>query len=271
MDENIDTCFLPRVAAARARGGRPSQQDQLLCLHDPEADARLLLVADGMGGDGAGELASEGVIHVARRLWQRAEWRHQPGAIFLETLCQQAHAELRRRGLDLAAGEPHSTVVALLIRGDRVCWAHVGDSRLYRFQGMRCLGQTEDHSVTQLKVRRGELAAGQAAHDEDQHKLLRGLGGPHPPKVDHGAAVLRAGQAFVLCSDGAWEFLSVTELGQLAQRRDQKSALREAMARVLERGGEAGDNVSLIFFRVGSFQAGWAAGLPRRLARMLGR
>jgi len=153
-------------------------------------------------------------------------------------------------------------VVALLIRGNRVSWAHVGDSRLYRFQGRRCIGQTEDHSLSQQKVRRGEIAAEQLANDADQHKLLRGLGGQLVPQVDHGAAVLRPGQTFALCSDGIWEHLSSDELAQLARRRDQYRALQEAIALALERAGEAGDNVALIFFR-----AGWASWLWRWMAR----
>jgi serine/threonine protein phosphatase PrpC len=264
MDELIETRTLPLMAAGRARGGRATQQDELVCLHDLTEDARLLVLADGMGGDGAGELAAEGVIHVARRLWERGAWREQPGPLFLETLCQEAHLELRRRGAALTNGsQPHSTVVALLIKGDRCSWAHVGDSRLYRFQGRRCLDQTEDHSLAQLPVRRGELTAEQMASDPEQHKLLRGLGGPQPPQVDHGCAMLRPGQAFALCSDGVWEQLSTLELGQLAQRRDQRTGLHEALTLALERGGQDGDNVALIFFRLGWMDWLWQRGSGR--------
>ncbi|MGY3040336.1 serine/threonine protein phosphatase PrpC [Rhodanobacter sp. TND4EL1] len=251
MDKDLETRTLPLVAAGRARGGRPTQQDDLICLHDPEQDARLLVLADGMGGDGAGELASAGVIDVARRLWEQGLWRDQPGALFLETLCQDAHAELRRRGRGLAYGEPHSTVVALLTRGSRAYWAHVGDSRLYRFRGRRCLDCTEDHSVAQLRVRRGELAASQLGSDPEQHKLLRGLGGAQAPQVDHGGALLRPGQTFALCSDGVWESLSTQDLGRFTRRRNQRRALREALTQALERGGEDGDNVALILARTG--------------------
>lgn len=263
MDKNIDTCTLPLVAAGRARGGRPTQQDDLICLHDPDQDARLLVMADGMGGYGAGEIASAGVIDVARRLWEEGLWRGQPGALFLETLCQDAHAELRERGRGLISGEPHSTVVALLMKGRRAYWAHVGDSRLYRFHGRRCLDCTEDHSVGQLRVRRGELAADQLASDPQQHKLLRGLGGSQPPQVDHGGAMLRPGQTFALCSDGAWERLSTHELCRLTRRRDQHDALQEALAQAVERGGESGDNVALIFARVGWSE--WLSRCSRRL------
>ncbi|HVC17327.1 MAG TPA: protein phosphatase 2C domain-containing protein [Rhodanobacter sp.] len=250
MDKQIDFSAVPLVAAGRARGGRATQQDELVCLHDPAADAWLLVLADGMGGDGAGELAAAGVVQVARQLWEQGWWREQPGALFLENLCQEAHAELRRRGHGLTSGEPHSTVVALLIRDDRACWAHVGDSRLYHFQGRHCLGCTEDHSLGQLKVRRGELDADQLATDPDQHRLLRGLGGPQPPLVDHGGAMVRPGQTFALCSDGVWEHLTTRELGRLSRRRDQRGALHEALSVAVERGGKGGDNVALILARV---------------------
>ncbi len=255
MDQAIDFQALPQVAAGRARGGRETQQDALLCLHDPATDALMLVLADGMGGDGAGELAAEGVIEVARRLWELGLWREQPGALFLDALCQEAHAELVRRREGLVAGEPHSTVVALLVRGKQAYWAHVGDSRLYRFQGRRCLSRTEDHSVAQLKLRRGEIAPEQLAHDPDQHKLLRGLGGDAAPEVEHGGAILHAGQTLALCSDGVWEQLSAQELRRLSRRRDQAGALREALRLATARGGEQGDNAALIFVRIGG--AGW--------------
>ena len=251
MEQVIESCTLPLLAAGRARGGRPTQQVALLCLHDAAADARLLVVADGMGGDGAGELASAGVIDVARELWAHGHWRQMPAALFLERLCQDAHAELRRRGANLAQGEPHSTVVALLLRGDHAAWAHVGDSRLYRFRGRRCLDRTADHSVAPDKLRRGELSEAQLAHDPDQHKLLRGLGGPQPPRVDHGFATLRPGQAFALCSDGVWEALSTAELAAFAGRRQAAVAMRAALQLALERGGADGDNLALILLRVG--------------------
>lgn len=262
VDELIENCTLPLVAAGRARGGRPTQQDAFVCLHDRAADARLLVLADGMGGDGAGELASAGVVDVARTLWLQGQWRELPAALFLERLCQDAHAELRRRGAGLTHAEPHSTVVALLLHGDRASWAHVGDSRLYRFDGRRCLDRTEDHSVVQDKLRRGEVTEAALAHDPDQHKLLRGLGGPQPPKVDHGFATLRPGQSFALCSDGVWESLSTTELAAFARRWQAPAAVDAALRLALQRGGADGDNLALILVRVG-----WLDWLRRRAGR----
>jgi serine/threonine protein phosphatase PrpC len=262
MDQQIQTSNSTGVVAGRALGGRASQQDDLICLFDASSDTTLLVLADGMGGDGAGEVASDGVIVTTRQMWEQGDWREQPGAIFLEALCQRAHAELRRRGQALAQGKPHSTIVAALVRGNRLCWAHVGDSRLYHFRGRRCLARTEDHSLSQLKVRRGELGREQVANDADQHKLLRGLGGVEPPQVDHGCAMLGPGQTLALCSDGVWEQLSTEELARFACAGDQRGGLHSALTLALERGGETGDNVALILFRLN-----WLDWLKRRLAR----
>jgi len=249
VDNSIEFHALPSVAAGRAQGGRDTQQDDLVCLHDPETQTYLLVLADGMGGDGAGELASQGVIEIARRLWEQGTWRRQPTSLFLESLCQAAHAELCRRRQGLVNGAPHSTIVALLIKGERIAWAHVGDSRLYRFHGRRCMGRTEDHSLAQLKYRRGEISEHELATHVDQQQLLRGLGGADALEVEHGSGDLRRGSAFVLCSDGAWTQLKDEELGRFAQRRDQQEAVREAIHLAVERGGAGGDNVSLIFVR----------------------
>ena len=249
VDKHIDFHCSPRATAGRVRGGRPSQQDALVCLHDAAENTHLLVLADGMGGDGAGELAAEGVLASARRLWDQASWKQLPAALFLETLCQEAHQELRRRRRGLTQGEPHSTIVALLLRGDRASWVHVGDSRLYHFQGARCLERTRDHSLAELRIQRGELDPEQAASHPDQQKLLRGLGGEAPPDVEHGGAMLHAGQSFVLCSDGVWAHLSSRELGRIACREDQATALREALTQAVERGGRTGDNAALILVK----------------------
>ncbi|WP_019464821.1 PP2C family protein-serine/threonine phosphatase [Dyella japonica] len=249
MDNSIEFHALPGIVAGRARGGRDAQQDDLICFHDPATRTYLLVLADGMGGDGAGELASQGVIEMARRLWTRGTWRHQPTSLFLESLCQLAHAELRHRQQQLIAGAPHSTIVALLVKDHRIAWAHVGDSRLYRFHGRRLMGRTEDHSLAQLKYRRGEISERELVTHADQQQLLRGLGGPEEPVVEHGSGDLRHGCAFVLCSDGAWTQLKDEELGRFVQRHDQHDAVRDAIHLAVERGGASGDNVSLIFMR----------------------
>lgn len=269
MNNAVESHAIPRAAGGRAQGGRATQEDDLVCLHDPSSSTWLLVLADGMGGDGAGELASQGVIQATLRAWEQAAWRTLPGSLFLEALCQDAHAELQHRGEHLDNAAPHSTIVALLIRGSRVSWAHVGDSRLYRFRGTRLIGRTEDHSLGQLKLQRGELTEAELADHPDQHQLLRGLGGPQAPVVEHGFAELDGDYTFVLCSDGVWERLTTEELASFSQRRDQHEALQEALAMAVERGGQDGDNVALIFAHASS--AGWMRRYRHKLGSALQR
>ncbi|MBN2872706.1 MAG: serine/threonine-protein phosphatase [Halothiobacillaceae bacterium] len=247
-DGELDIRELPGIAGGRAPGGRSSQQDDLICLHDARWATSLVVLADGMGGDGAGELASGGVIHAARTLWDERSWRDQPGALFLETLCQAAHTEIRRRNAWVNA-EPHSTMVALLLRDEQAYWAHVGDSRLYHFRGRRCRSVTRDHSLARLKLERGEIREADLARDPDQHVLLRGVGGNEAPEVEHGYAQLRPGDGFVLCSDGIWETLSTAELGALLREPDLYEGVRAGLMRAAARGGAHGDNLGLILLQ----------------------
>lgn len=265
MDQAIECHAGADLAAGRVRGGRATQQDELVCLHDAPSGTQLLVLADGMGGEGAGELASAGVMAAAEALWASGCWRELAGAVFLERLCQDAHDELRRRGVGLRHGAPHSTVVALLLKGERAFWAHVGDSRLYRFRRGRLLDQTEDHSVVQARVRRGLLAPDLAGGDADQPMLLRGLGGERAPQVDHGWGDRSPDDAFVLCSDGVWEYLTTPELAAITLRRPPGPAVREALAQVLERGGAAGDNAALILLpgRGGGWRTRWRGQMER--------
>jgi PPM family protein phosphatase len=255
MDDQIEIKVLSAAVTGRARGGRPTQQDDLICLHDKDEKACLLVLADGMGGHGAGELASRLVIETAVRLWTAGRWKEQPGALFLEMLCQEAHQRLLQ-SRDVSTGaEPHSTVVCLLLKQDLAFWAHVGDSRLYRFKGRRFLGCTADHSVMRASGNLGQ-----------QHMLLQGLGGSQAPEVEHGCMPIQADHTFVLCSDGVWAHLSTQELRTYARRRGHERALREALWLVLQRGGEQGDNAALIFVRSGSISAPRPRGIYKWLA-----
>lgn len=276
MEQQIDIATIDApcwgtVGAGRCRGGRPSQQDDLVCLHDPLSSTWLLVLADGMGGEGAGELASAGVIAAAKSLWTRGDWCNLPGAVFLEQFCQDAHLELLRRGASLANASPRATVVALLLKGRHAFWAHVGDSRLYRIEHHRVVGCTEDHSLVQERVRRGELAADQAGSAPDQHQLLRGLGGARRPEVEHGYAPRRRDQRFALCSDGVWAHLSGPELAAFTDYADPSLAVREALSLVLRRGGGEGDNAALILVRTEPAAFHLLASMRRAWSRILGR
>ncbi len=106
-----------------------------------------------------------------------------------------------------------STIVALTLRGSRAAWANVGDSRLYRFRDGKLEFQSRDHSVSQIAVMLGEITVDQIRFHEDRARVTRALGQEEDLKIDTGSAVLEKGSyAFLLCSDGFWEYVLEAEM-----------------------------------------------------------
>ena len=236
-----------QAAAADAIGGREEQQDRVVCLVAPDADSCLVVVADGMGGHRGGALAAQSVVEAAEAVWRDPRLDSAPQD-FLTSLCFAAHDAVNRAGR--AHGiQPHSTGVFLLLNSGDAHWAHVGDSRLYRFAQGRLLGRTRDHSVVQLLVEMGEVGEDEMATHPTQNRLFRSLGGEDAPEADFGAAAVSNGDAFLLCSDGLWETVTVEEMAAALSADDLQRAAGMLVALAAERGGPTGDNVTVALVR----------------------
>ncbi|THF61176.1 PP2C family protein-serine/threonine phosphatase [Pseudothauera rhizosphaerae] len=246
-----------RAGYAAHIGGRPVQQDRAACFVSADGTVHLLVVADGMGGRQGGDLAAQVVIDTAARLWGgRADPPADPGA-FLETLCQEAHAEIRRGAQD--GGEAGgSTVAALLATPERAWWVHVGDSRVYGFRDGLPVCRTEDHTVVQQLVRCGRIDADAVAAHPEQNKLLRGLGADETVQTTHGQMQVSAGTGFVLCTDGFWERVSGAEMAGLLREADAAAACTRWVEIAAGRGGADGDNATVAVLQ--------PAGEPLRMA-----
>lgn len=142
--------------------------------------------------------------------------------------------------------EMKTTAVALSIGGDRAVWGHVGDSRLYRFSGGALAQETRDHSVTYMKYLGGEISYMDVYHDDDRSSLLRALG-KLPCKPEAGQARLRPGDAFLLCSDGFWEYVYQEEmLADLLKAETPEQWAEGMLLRHIRRTPPGNDNFSLI-------------------------
>jgi len=201
-----------------------------------------------MGGHRGGSLASQTLLEIAARSWKACKGMPADPKQFLEDLCQQAHREINQRGRERDL-EPHSTVAAVIVRGDRAFWVHVGDSRLYHFRGLELLGRTKDHSVLQILVESGEVAEEDMATHPDQNKLLRSIGGEDPPRVTHGDGALQPQDRFLLCTDGFWERITPEEMALALSADDLEGALNRAADWAVERNGPKGDNVAVVALR----------------------
>ena len=191
----------------------------------------LFAVADGMGGHAAGEVASAAVIESLR-----AHDDVVPPAVLLEVLghaVTEATAEVARR----AAEDPDrfgmgTTLTALLWSGDRAALVHIGDSRAFRLRDGQLRQITEDHILGNLVSNAGPLAP----------VLSRYLDGRPDRSPDLGLCELRAGDRYLLCSDGLSPVVSTEAVGAvLITAPDPAAAVVQLAALAEEAGGP--DNV----------------------------
>lgn len=224
-------------------GGREYNEDYVY--KKDFSDGILFILADGLGGHQHGELASKCIAYTFLKAAEPSpdtdmeEWIRAGISRGNENLLViQA-----KKGCNMK-----TTAVVLSIRLSGASWAHVGDSRLYYFKKDRIEAVTEDHSVAYKKYKAGEITKEQIGTDEDQSSLLRSLGGRTCPIIDTDhAAALEPGDAFLLCSDGLWEFISDEEmLFDLLKSPNAQAWAELVLNRVIDRVPPKHDNLSLI-------------------------
>lgn len=234
MSQNIDTATCTDI------GGRDEQQDRVAVLHN--GNAYLLVLADGMGGHQGGALAAQAVLDVAGEHIHGEKKRRPPD--LLDSIVSSAHDRINAVGAERGL-VPHSTCVLLYLNEMQAHWAHVGDSRLYRFRSGRLIDRTVDHSVVELMRLQGRISEEEMKTHPDQNRLYEALGGSKPPGIDTGGTEISQHDGFLLASDGLWENTKDAELGAVFEARNLAEALRNLVMRARKRGGPGCDNISV--------------------------
>ena len=161
------------------------------------------------------------------------------------TLClqfnkaQDAVIEGQKNSLKLA--NMHTTAVVLIVQHDLALWGHIGDTRLYYFHEGRLQKQTSDHSVPQLLANAGEIDASDIRFHEDRNRLLRSIGSEDSfkPHLEQSPIILHSGDAFLLCTDGFWEYVFEAEMAEdLQQTSSAEQWLKSMELRLLGRAPE---------------------------------
>ena len=205
----------------------------------------VFVIADGLGGHRHGELASK---CVADTLLAEEPAQEDDLPVWLQQRIQCANEKLL--GLQKEKNSNmKSTAVVLAVRGEKASWAHVGDSRLYYFHQSGIAAITDDHSVAYKKYKAGEITRAQIGQDPDQPCLLRTVGsaGHFQPDVASCSGSLAGGDAFLLCTDGVWEYMRDEEaLIDLLKADSAKQWAELILLRVMERIEPENDNLSLI-------------------------
>src|SRR5919197_1616991 len=209
------------------------------------ARAPVFAVADGMGGAQAGEVASR----IATDAFDRELGATAP-EIELKRIVKQANRrihELAKR--DASRAGMGTTLTAALIRDDEVALAHVGDSRAYRLRDGKLERLTKDHSLVEEMRRKGQLTDEQAEEHPQRSIITRALGPEARVEVDTLTVPAKAGDVFLLCSDGLTAMVPEERIEEiLTQAPDLKRAGRALISEANDRGGR--DNITVILFSV---------------------
>jgi len=226
-------------------------------------DVRLgvAMVADGMGGSTGGDVASSTALRSikddlrraladAERHGERGRTREVRASLVTE-LVRRANQGVRKSAAsDQRLNGMGTTLVMALLGPDFITAAHVGDSRLYRLRGGQLERLTEDHSMVQEMVGRGQLSARQAAMSRHRNVITRALGIAQQVSVDVAHHPVEAGDIFLLCTDGLTNMVPEAEIGAAlaAHAHHLEGAARNAVNLANARGGR--DNVSVVLMRI---------------------
>ena len=245
-----------RYAARTDVGMRRNHNEDCFSIFE---DDKLVLVADGMGGHAAGEVASGlATVEVGRFFhYGKEPWpfEPQPALSELENRLVCAFKVANRKIFETARGDGGrrgmgTTLAATAIEGDQICVAHVGDSRVYRIQDDAITRLTRDHSfLEQFK----EINPGMTREEENNfpHKnvITRALGLADDVEVDVKQLSIKPGDMFLLCSDGLSGHIDDEEMLELIREAD--GDVVEAVAKLVERANEEGgnDNITAVLLR----------------------
>lgn len=240
---------------------RLSNEDAVLVIRADQAGASslpafgLFLLADGMGGQQAGEVAS--------CLAVRAAARYILQHIYLVTLQQEEHSadqpslkevleEATKRAnmvVNNAVPGGGTTLTCALLLGTQVFISNVGDSRAYMVFPDRLEKITHDHTLVDRLVELGQLSQDEAASHPQKNVLYRAVGQVGPLEVDVFLRQILPGQGLLLCSDGLWGMLSEEEIARIIRMAPTAQAACNALAAAANQAGGR-DNISAVLIRL---------------------
>ncbi len=210
------------------------------------ARAPLFVVADGMGGAQAGEVASATAIEVLAAGLGEGESVEQQ----LSTTVQQANAQIHALSVadDERAGMG-TTITAAYVGENNVTLVHVGDSRCYRWRDGILERLTDDHSLVEEMVRQGQLTPEQALEHPQRSIITRALGPESVVEPDAQTINARDGDLLLLCSDGLSTMITDDQIAAvMARDKPLKATARGLIAAANEAGGR--DNITVVLLRL---------------------
>lgn len=216
----------------------------------------LLVVSDGMGGETAGQVASQTAVEALRRyaaekfeedLVERPEQFIKWLARGIEDADQHVYANARND--PSLKGMGATLTVAAVVPG-RLLIAHIGDSRLYHLRDGRMRQLTVDHTLVQRLVAMGQVTPAQAREHAQRHLLVQAVGSGKSLEIDRLAAPISDGDRLLICSDGLYDLVASETIVGLLSTSKSPADQCEALVEAAKQGG-GDDNITVIVAHIG--------------------
>lgn len=250
MSQDTRYVFGEKTDVGKVRAG--NEDDSRVCRSDecPDGIDALLVVADGMGGHAAGEVASQTTVETVvsyLTMDPDAIARMQEDQIL--GLMQEALKRANSEVLSKAESSPEmhgmgTTCTVALLRGGRSYIAHIGDSRAYLFREGELVRVTKDHSFVEEQVERGVLTSEEARVHPRRNVITRAIGLASDIDVDTYTRELQPGDRILLCSDGLNSMISDEDICSVLKEGDPQAASENLVDAANDAGGA--DNVTVI-------------------------
>lgn len=206
----------------------------------------LLLVADGMGGHNAGEVASKIAMDTISE-----EYFKKDSDTNIEKALARAFVTANKRIYEMAqANESYkgmgTTCTALVVIAQKIYFAHAGDTRAYILKDNKITQLTEDHTYVQQLVNNGDITAAEADVHPQRNVLINAMGTKPSLRVDTGlvAFIFAENDKLLLCSDGLHDYLSDEELAEAMKMNNLQQCADYLVAEAKRRGGK--DNITVV-------------------------
>ncbi len=208
----------------------------------------VVVIADGVGGQDKGEVASQLAVETSLKLFREAKDNVPPRNVLWD-LVNAANLAVYDKGMEeRGKGRMATTLIVSIFRNTEVTIGHVGDTRSYLVQGGKAQQLTADHTYAAMQQKLGLISANEAAHSEMRSMLMRSIGREPTVQVDLYNVRVNQGDYVVQCTDGVHQFMTDDELCEIVTHATPDEACKQLLALAEKRGTE--DNITVQVVRV---------------------
>jgi len=234
-------------SATHAGKVRLENQDRCVSFYLPNSKGCIILVADGMGGHKGGSIAAELVTKSIHTVFNKPF--RKPEQALKESFINAQSKMVSKADKLPEFNNMGTTVSVACYFNNKVYAAHIGDSRIYKFNSTDTAQISTDHSFVQEMIRQGVLTPKQARNHPDDNVLVRALTASFydPPDIINPIQP-HAGDVYLVCSDGLWKMLTDDEMHKIVIKNDAQTAADELVDMANANGGK--DNIAVSIMKI---------------------